>query len=181
MRVLALGCTLPWQLLAAHPPGPLYLPAATAFWSYGGVAIAGLDPAFCATLRESGMSSGKTTASSCFRILLSLLTSRSCLPRDPLTNTPGVIFAGVLVIRRVREEINREHEASSKHEVSNRGGHRGQPQSARRTTLMVYVLQFLPCASDLARYARDGSCLANHIWTLRELVDLLDTPNLIVV
>src|SRR4029077_7986117 len=75
MRVVVFGCTLPWQLLAAHPPGPLYLPAATAFWSYGGVAIAGLDPAFCATLRESGMSSGMMTASVCFRILLSLLTS----------------------------------------------------------------------------------------------------------
>jgi len=36
--------------------------------------VAGLCPAFCAAFVASGMSSGRNTASICFRILLSLLT-----------------------------------------------------------------------------------------------------------
>jgi hypothetical protein len=41
MRVTVFGCTLPWQLLAAHPPGPTYFPVTVPAFCGGLAANAG--------------------------------------------------------------------------------------------------------------------------------------------
>src|SRR5579872_4290288 len=68
MRVVVFGCTLPWQLLAAHPPGPLYIPVATFFCTYNGAVDE--EAVFCVSPTAMSTSSGKTAADSSFRILL---------------------------------------------------------------------------------------------------------------
>jgi hypothetical protein len=49
---------------------------------------------------------------------------------------------------------------------------RREPHGGERATLRV--LKFLPRASDAPRHARDGARLTDHVWSLEELVGLLN-------
>ena len=46
------------------------------------------------------------------------------------------------------------------------------------TTFRLWFMycNFSPYSSDASGYARDGSGIASHVWTLDELVGLLGTP-----
>src|SRR5579864_4627039 len=71
MRLPATGLTLPWQLVAAHEPGPMYFTdSPLESWSFAAAAAVSADwagPSFAAAIRTLEASSGKSATQSVAR------------------------------------------------------------------------------------------------------------------
>jgi len=62
MRVSARGFTLPWQLVAAQPPGPTYFPASVGAPSAGAAAEDGEGDPVAATANDARAANSKGKA-----------------------------------------------------------------------------------------------------------------------
>jgi hypothetical protein len=87
--VTVFGCTLPWQLLAAHPPGPTYFPVTV--------------PAVC-----GGLAASAGTASS-NKAQVAIKDNRRFFAIVSFNVTPTLNFSpGCKLIRQIVSEINKE-------------------------------------------------------------------------